>query len=72
MSVTRCCRWNRFVAAWLAKLADIAEDVQAGNPYWIPKREIPASEFDAVRNVANGHNIKLIDANLSYYQARAA
>lgn len=60
------------VAAWLAKLADIAEDVQAGNPYWIPKREIPASEFDAVRNVATGYKIKLIDANLSYYQARAA
>lgn len=60
------------VAAWLAKLADIAEDVQAGNPYWIPKREIPASEFDAVRTAATGYNIKLIDANLSYYQARAA
>jgi len=60
------------VAEWLTKLADIAEDVSAGNPYWIPKREIPASEFDAVRNVATGYNIKLIDANLSYYQARAA
>ena len=60
------------VAAWLTKLADIAEDVRAGNPYWIPKREIPTSEFDAVRNVATGYNIKLIDASSSYYQARAA
>jgi len=60
------------VAAWLQKLADIADDVSAGNPYWIPKREIPASEFDAVRTAATGYNIKLIDANLSYYQARAA
>lgn len=60
------------VAEWLQRFANIVDDVSAGNPYWIPKREIPASEFDAVRNVATGYNIKLIDDNLSYYQARAA
>lgn len=60
------------VAAWLQRFANIVDDVSAGNPVWIPKREIPASEFDAVRTAATGYNIKLIDANLSYYQARAA
>ncbi len=60
------------VAAWLQKLADIADDVSAGNPVWIPKREIPASEFDAVRNVATGYNINLIDASATFYQVRAA
>jgi DNA-binding transcriptional ArsR family regulator len=60
------------VATWLQRLADVAEDVLAGNPVWIPKREIPASEFDAVRNVATGHNINLIDASATFYQVRAA
>ena len=60
------------VAAWLIRLADIAEDVSAGNPHWIPKREIPASEFDAVRNKAMSYNINLIDASATFYQVRAA
>lgn len=60
------------VAAWLAKLADEAATIGAGNSLWIPKREIPASEFDAVRTAANSYNINLIDANPTYYQARAA
>ena len=60
------------VAAWLIRLADIAEDVIAGNPVWIPKRELSPSEFDAVRNVATGYNINLIDASATFYQVRAA
>lgn len=59
------------VAAWLAKLADEAATIVAGNPLWIPKRELSASEFDAVRTAATGYNINLIDANPTYYQARA-
>ena len=60
------------VAAWLAKLADEAATIGAGNSLWIPKREIPASEFAAVRTAANSYNINLIDENPTYYQARAA
>lgn len=32
------------VAVWLQRLADIAEDVIAGNPCWIPKRELSADD----------------------------
>ena len=60
------------VAAWLIRLADIAEDVRAGNPHWIPKRELSTSEFDAVRNAATGYNIQLIDVSATFYQVRAA
>jgi hypothetical protein len=60
------------VGAWLQRLANIAEDLSVGNCCWIPKRELSASEFDAVRTAANGYNINLIDANPTYYQARSA
>ena len=60
------------VGARRQRMAGVAEDVLAGNPVWIPKREIPASEFDAVAAVATNYNIKLIDANLSYYQVVSA
>jgi len=58
------------VAAWLAKLADIAEDVQAGNPYWIPKREI-SSEDTAALSAKLPAGIKLVDVGETYYQLRA-
>jgi len=36
------------VGAWLQRLADIAEDVSAGNPVWIPKRELSANDAAAI------------------------
>lgn len=58
------------VSVWLQKLADIADDVIAGNPCWIPKREI-SSEDTAALSAKLPAGIKLVDAGETYYQLRA-
>lgn len=58
------------VAKWLEAATVGADDIIAGNPCWIPKREI-SSEDTAVLSAKLPAGIKLVDAGETYYQLRA-
>jgi hypothetical protein len=60
------------VVAWLQRLADIAEDVIAGNPVWIPKRELSANDAAAIAARLPAGMQWIADNPLSYIVRAAA
>ena len=60
------------VAVWLQRLADIAEDVIAGNPCWIPKRELSADDAATIAAQLPTGMQWIADNPLSYIVRAAA